>query len=110
MGGRVAKKLGDGLMSLFGYPVAHENDAERAARAALAIQGALVELEPQESEYRQVGAYRAHLRRNRAGSSMPSRHIASFALRAFRAKRTSNHTPSGSAFCSVSVSQFSHSR
>jgi class 3 adenylate cyclase len=33
MGGRVAKKLGDGLMALFGYPVAQENDAERAVRA-----------------------------------------------------------------------------
>jgi class 3 adenylate cyclase len=44
MGGHVAKKLGDGLMSLFGYPVAHENDAERAVRAALAIQRALAEL------------------------------------------------------------------
>ena len=44
MGGHVAKKLGDGLLSLFGYPVAHENDAERAARAALAIQRALAEL------------------------------------------------------------------
>jgi class 3 adenylate cyclase/tetratricopeptide (TPR) repeat protein len=44
MGGHVAKKLGDGLMSLFGYPVAHENETERAARAALAIQRALAEL------------------------------------------------------------------
>jgi hypothetical protein len=35
MGGKVAKKLGDGLMTLFGYPVAQENDAERAVRAAL---------------------------------------------------------------------------
>jgi hypothetical protein len=34
MGGHVAKKLGDGLMCLFGYPVAQENDAERAVRAA----------------------------------------------------------------------------
>jgi Adenylate and Guanylate cyclase catalytic domain len=40
----VAKKLGDGLLSLFGYPVAHENDAERAARAALSIQRALAEV------------------------------------------------------------------
>jgi hypothetical protein len=46
MGGHVAKKLGDGLMALFGYPVAQENDAERAVRAALAIQPALAELEP----------------------------------------------------------------
>ena len=44
MGGQVAKKLGDGLMVLFGYPVAQENDAERAARAALAIQRSLAEL------------------------------------------------------------------
>jgi class 3 adenylate cyclase/predicted RNase H-like nuclease len=44
MGGHVAKKLGDGLLALFGHPVAHENDAERAVRAALAIQRALGEL------------------------------------------------------------------
>ena len=44
MGGRVAKKLGDGLMALFGYPVAQENDAERAVRAGLALQQALAEL------------------------------------------------------------------
>jgi predicted ATPase len=41
MGGKVAKKLGDGLMALFGHPVAQENDAERAVRAALAIQRSL---------------------------------------------------------------------
>src|SRR5215831_8223298 len=44
MGGHVAKKLGDGLMALFGYPMAQENDAERAARAALSIQRALAGL------------------------------------------------------------------
>jgi class 3 adenylate cyclase len=44
MGGKVAKKLGDGLMALFGYPAAQENDAERAVRASLAIQRSLVEL------------------------------------------------------------------
>jgi class 3 adenylate cyclase/predicted ATPase len=44
MGGHVAKKLGDGILALFGYPRAHENDAERAARAALSIQRALSEL------------------------------------------------------------------
>ncbi len=37
LGGHVLKKLGDGLMALFGYPQAQENDAERAVRAALAI-------------------------------------------------------------------------
>jgi len=44
MGGHVAKKLGDGLMCLFGYPLAPENDAERAARGALSIQRAFAEL------------------------------------------------------------------
>jgi class 3 adenylate cyclase/predicted ATPase len=44
MGGHVAKKLGDGIMALFGYPVAQENDAERAARAALSIQRALAKV------------------------------------------------------------------
>jgi hypothetical protein len=44
MGGKVAKKLGDGLMALFGYPLAQENDSERAVRAALSIQRALAEL------------------------------------------------------------------
>src|SRR5215472_9069866 len=44
MGGHVARKVGDGLLALFGYPLAHENDAERAARAALSIQRALADL------------------------------------------------------------------
>jgi len=43
-GGHVLKKLGDGLMALFGYPKAQENDAERAARAGLAILRTLEEL------------------------------------------------------------------
>ena len=43
-GGHVLKKLGDGLMALFGYPQAQENDAERAVRAALAIQRAISDL------------------------------------------------------------------
>ena len=40
-GGQVQKRLGDGLMALFGYPQAKENDAERGVRAALAIQEGL---------------------------------------------------------------------
>ena len=44
LGGHVLKKLGDGLMALFGYPHAQENDAERGVRAALTIQRALVEI------------------------------------------------------------------
>jgi|HubBroStandDraft_1064217.scaffolds.fasta_scaffold05038_5 class 3 adenylate cyclase/tetratricopeptide (TPR) repeat protein len=44
MGGHVAQISGDGLLALFGYPTAQENDAERAARAALSIQRALDEV------------------------------------------------------------------
>ena len=44
LGGHVLKRLGDGLMALFGYPRAQENDAERAVRAALAIQRALADI------------------------------------------------------------------
>jgi class 3 adenylate cyclase/tetratricopeptide (TPR) repeat protein len=36
-GGYVAQYLGDGVMAYFGWPEAHENDVERAARAGLAI-------------------------------------------------------------------------
>jgi ABC-type transport system substrate-binding protein/class 3 adenylate cyclase len=39
--GTVAQLLGDGLLAVFGAPVAHEDDSERAVRAGLAIQHAL---------------------------------------------------------------------
>ncbi|HVO87850.1 MAG TPA: adenylate/guanylate cyclase domain-containing protein [Casimicrobiaceae bacterium] len=38
-GGFVARYVGDAILAYFGYPRAHENDAERAIRAALAIVG-----------------------------------------------------------------------
>src|SRR5215472_8863838 len=43
-GGHVAQYLGDGVMAYFGYRRAHDNDAERAARAGLAILDALSSL------------------------------------------------------------------
>jgi class 3 adenylate cyclase len=45
--GHVAKYLGDGVMAYFGWPAAHDNDAERAARAALAILDAIAKLNEQ---------------------------------------------------------------
>src|SRR6516164_8048364 len=36
-GGFVAKYMGDGVLAYFGYPRAHEDDAERAVRSALSL-------------------------------------------------------------------------
>jgi class 3 adenylate cyclase len=44
LGGHVAKYLGDGLVVYFGWPEAHEDDAERAVRAGLAVVDAVVSL------------------------------------------------------------------
>jgi len=44
LGGYVARIQGDGIIALFGHPIAQENDAERSVRAGLAIQHALAEL------------------------------------------------------------------
>ena len=43
-GGFVAKYMGDGVLAYFGYPQAHEHDAERAVRAGLALVEALPKL------------------------------------------------------------------
>src|SRR5208283_3071109 len=46
-GGEVVRYVGDGIMAFFGYPVAHDNDAERAARAGLAILDAIEQINEQ---------------------------------------------------------------
>ena len=43
-GGRVDKYIGDNVMAVFGAPVAHEDDPERAVRAGLAMQRAMDEI------------------------------------------------------------------
>src|SRR6516225_2064650 len=43
-GGFVAQYLGDGVLVYFGYPVAHEDDAERAERAGLELIAAVITL------------------------------------------------------------------
>ena len=47
-GGFVAKYMGGGVLIYFGYPEAHEDDAERAARAGLAVIEAVGRLEAPE--------------------------------------------------------------
>jgi class 3 adenylate cyclase len=44
-GGFVAKYLGDGVLAYFGYPQAHEEDAEQAVRAGLALVEAVAKLD-----------------------------------------------------------------
>ena len=46
--GFVAKYMGDGVLIYFGYPQAHEDDAERAVRAGLAVIDAISQLATQE--------------------------------------------------------------
>jgi class 3 adenylate cyclase len=46
--GFVAKYMGDGVLIYFGYPEAHEDDAERAVRAGLAVIDAVGRLATQE--------------------------------------------------------------
>lgn len=48
VGGLVEKFIGDAVMAIFGAPVAHEDDPERAVRAALAIREAIAELSEQD--------------------------------------------------------------
>jgi class 3 adenylate cyclase/tetratricopeptide (TPR) repeat protein len=43
-GGHVDKYIGDNVMAVFGAPVAHEDDPERAVRAGLAMQAAMSEI------------------------------------------------------------------
>ena len=44
--GYVARYMGDGVLAYFGYPQAHEDDAERAIHAALAIVDSVTSLRP----------------------------------------------------------------
>ena len=55
--GRVAKLMGDGVLAYFGWPQAHEDDAERAVRAGLAAASATASLTAPggESLYARIG-------------------------------------------------------
>ena len=52
-GGTVEKYIGDAVVAVFGAPTTHEDDAERAVRAALAVRDAIAELD--ESLHVRVG-------------------------------------------------------
>ena len=54
-GGFVAQFTGDGFLAYFGYPLAHEDDAERAVRAALELTTAVSGLKTQSALQIRVG-------------------------------------------------------
>jgi class 3 adenylate cyclase len=53
--GFVARYMGDGVLAYFGYPQAHEDDAERAVRAGLELSGALARLNTRTSLHTRIG-------------------------------------------------------
>jgi len=55
-GGFVARYMGDGVLIYFGYPAAHEDDAERAVLAGLALVDAIATLPAPEPVQVRVGA------------------------------------------------------
>ena len=67
-GGRVDKHIGDCVMAVFGAPVAHGNDAERAVRAALAVRDAMPAVSAE------VGRELARARRGRRRTGRGQRH------------------------------------
>ena len=54
-GGFVAKYMGDGVLVYFGYPQAHEDDAERAVQAGLELIQAVIALKSSASLQARVG-------------------------------------------------------
>src|SRR6516165_8973779 len=54
-GGFVARYVGDGVLVYFGYPQAHEDDAERATRCGLALVDRVPELNQAEALHARVG-------------------------------------------------------
>ena len=52
--GHIAQYLGDGLLVYFGYPLAHEDDAQRAVRAGLGIVEAMEQLNTHLTQERDV--------------------------------------------------------
>ena len=55
LGGFVAKYMGDGVLIYFGYPQAHEHDAERAVRAGLALAERVPKLAASETLTARIG-------------------------------------------------------
>ena len=61
-GGTLDKFIGDGVMAVFGAPVAHEDDPERAVRCALGMLAAIEELNEARPSPRPGHPHRHHHR------------------------------------------------
>ena len=76
-GGRVDKYIGDNVMAVFGAPVAHEDDPERAVRAGLAMQRAMEEINDDIADVADAssccgsGSTRARCSRGRSAATTP---------------------------------------
>ena len=76
-GGFVAKYMGDGVLIYFGYPQAHEDDAERAVRAGLEMVAAISRAEVERSPantYRYCHGPCCRRRPDRIGRGAGARH------------------------------------
>ena len=62
-GGFVARYMGDGVLVYFGYPQAHEDDAERATRCGLALVDRVPQLDQAEELHAGRDRHRAGCRR-----------------------------------------------
>ena len=86
-GGFVAKYMGDGVLVYFGYPQAHEDDAERAVRAGLELIAAVSALKAPASLQTRVGIATGLGRRRRSDRVGSMRRSAALSAR----RRTSRH-------------------
>ena len=86
-GGTVDKYIGDNVMALFGAPVAHEDDAERAVRAGLGMQAAMEEVN--------AGPSRARSTSTCAWASTPARCSPAPSARPTQSWETRSTSPRG---------------
>ena len=72
-GGRIASLLGDGVMAVFGDPVAHEDDAIRAVRAVIELHDAVDAMSPGDRAPHRPARSNAQWHRDRDGRDVADR-------------------------------------
>ena len=84
--GVIARYMGDGVLAYFGYPQAHEDDAEQATRAGLALVDAVAK-PPDRSRHRATGS-RWHRYRHGGRGRFDRRRLGSRSRRSLARRRT----------------------